>query len=72
MRTRRFELIALAQLLLSGWAVMFGSCVLIEHAQAQPGYVPPPTPLPPRQHDLGQQTGAQPVFARRVVGITIC
>jgi hypothetical protein len=47
MPTRRFKRIALAQLLLSGCAVMFGVCVLIEHAQAQPGYVPPPTPLPP-------------------------
>jgi hypothetical protein len=47
MPTRRFKPIALAQLLLSGCAVMFGVCVLIEHAQAQPGYVPPPTPLPP-------------------------
>ena len=26
---------------------MFAAYVLIEHAQAQPGYVPPPTPLPP-------------------------
>jgi hypothetical protein len=43
----RFRQIALAQILLSGCAVMFGACVLIEHAQAQPGYVPPPTPLPP-------------------------
>jgi len=42
--TRRFERIALAQLLVGGCAVVFG---LIEHAQAQPGYVPPPTPLPP-------------------------
>ena len=47
MPTRRFKRIALAQLLLSGCAVMFGVCALIEHAQAQPGYVPPPTPLPP-------------------------
>jgi hypothetical protein len=47
MPTRRFERIALAELLLSGCAVMFGACVLIEHAQAQSGYVPPPTPLPP-------------------------
>ena len=44
MPTRRFERIALAQLL---GAVAFSACVLIEHAQAQPGYVPPPTPLPP-------------------------
>ncbi len=47
MPTRRFERERLAQPLLSGCAVMFGVCVLIEHAQAQPGYVPPPTPLPP-------------------------
>ena len=47
MPTRRFKRIAPAQLLLSGCAVMFGVCVLIEHPQAQPGYVPPPTPLPP-------------------------
>ena len=40
MPTRRFKRIALAQLL-------FGACIFIEHAQAQPGYVPPPTPLPP-------------------------
>jgi len=41
--TRIFERITLAQLLV-GCAVVFG---LIELAQAQPGYVPPPTPLPP-------------------------
>jgi hypothetical protein len=41
MPIRRFEL---AQLLVAGCAVVFG---LIEIAQAQPGYVPPPTPLPP-------------------------
>jgi hypothetical protein len=45
MPTRRFERITLAQLLLSGCAVVFGACVLIEQARAQ--YVPPPTPLPP-------------------------
>jgi len=39
MPTRR-----LAQILVGGCAVVFG---LIELAQAQPGYVPPPTPLPP-------------------------
>jgi hypothetical protein len=44
MPTRRFER---AQLLIVGCAVMFAAYVLIEHAQAQPGYVPPPTPLPP-------------------------
>jgi len=41
---RRLERIPLALLLVGGCAVVFG---LIEHAQAQPGYVPPPTPLPP-------------------------
>src|SRR5215467_15042807 len=43
----RFKRIALGQLLLSGCAVMFGASVLIEHANAQAQYVPPPTPLPP-------------------------
>jgi len=47
MPTRRFGRIALAQMLVAGFAVAFGACVLIEHARAQPGYVPPPTPLPP-------------------------
>jgi hypothetical protein len=45
MPKRRFERIALAQLLVGAFA--FSACVLIELAQAQPGYVPPPTPLPP-------------------------
>src|SRR6516225_8834692 len=43
MLTTRFERIALVQMLAGGCAV-FG---LIEHAQAQPGYVVRPTPLPP-------------------------
>jgi hypothetical protein len=42
MPTRRFERIALAQILMGGFAWL-----LIELAQAQPGYVPPRTPLPP-------------------------
>ena len=46
MPTRRFERIALTELLVGG-CVVFGACVMIEHAQAQPGYVPRPTPLPP-------------------------
>jgi hypothetical protein len=45
--TRRFGWIALAHLSLAGCAVVFGVSVLIEYPQAQPGYVPPPTPLPP-------------------------
>ena len=47
MPTRRFERITLDRILLSGCAIVFGACILIKHAQAQPGYVPPPTPLPP-------------------------
>ena len=49
MPTRRFKRIALAQLLLSGCAVMFGVCVLIEHAQAQPSVPAGPIPTPPTQ-----------------------
>jgi hypothetical protein len=45
MPTRRYERITLAKYLLSGCAIVFAACVLIEHARAQ--YVPPPTPLPP-------------------------
>jgi len=47
MPRRRFERIALAQILVCGCAVAFSACILIKHAQAQPGYVPPPAPLPP-------------------------
>jgi hypothetical protein len=48
MPTRRFEREALAQLLVAGCAVIFGACMLIEHAQAQQ---PPtgPMPTPPTQ-----------------------
>jgi hypothetical protein len=46
MPTIRFKRIALAQLF-AGCAVAFGACVLIEHTQAQPGYVPPAPKLPP-------------------------
>ena len=42
---RRFEQITLDQILLSGCAIVFVARILIQHAQAQPGYVPPPTPL---------------------------
>jgi hypothetical protein len=47
MATRRSKRITLDQILLSGCVIAFGACIVIEHAQAQPGYVPPPTPLPP-------------------------
>ena len=43
MPTRRFERrIALAQILVGGCALAFSACVLIEHAQAQPGYCASP------------------------------
>ena len=45
MPPRRFERIALPQLLVAGCAVVFGVCVLFEHAQAQPTG---PIPAPPR------------------------
>jgi hypothetical protein len=49
MPTRRFERMAL-ELMLSGCAVMFGACVLIESAQAQQPSVPTgPIPTPPTQ-----------------------
>ena len=49
MLARRFERIAL-ELTLSGCAVMFGACVLIESAQAQQPSVPSgPIPTPPTQ-----------------------
>ena len=43
----RFKRIALTQFLVAVCGVVFGACVLIEHAQAQPGYVPPSPPSPP-------------------------
>jgi hypothetical protein len=43
MPARRFQRIAGALFLV----VVFGACVLIEQARAQPGFVPPVTPLPP-------------------------
>lgn len=46
MPATRFERIALALFFVVG-SVVFGDCGLIDRAQAQPGYVPPPTPLPP-------------------------
>jgi hypothetical protein len=49
MPTRRFERIALAQLSLSGCAVVFGVCVLSEHAQAQLSVPTGPIPAPPTQ-----------------------
>jgi hypothetical protein len=49
MPARKFERIAL-ELMLSGSAIMFGACVLIESAQAQQPSVPTgPIPTPPTQ-----------------------
>ena len=63
MPTRRFKRIAPAQLLLSGCAVMFGVCVLIDRAQAQPGYVPPsPPPPPPVFNPSSPYTVPQPSY----------
>ena len=60
---RRFERTALAQLLLSGCAVILGACILIEHAQAQPGYVPPsPPPPPPVLNPSTPNTVPQPSY----------
>jgi len=62
MPTRRFERIALAQLLVGGCAVFF-ACVLIEHAQAQPGFVPRvPPPPPPVFNPSSPNTVPQPSY----------
>jgi hypothetical protein len=47
MPMRRCKRKILAHLLIGASAAMFGACVIFQHAQAQPGFVPPPTPLPP-------------------------
>jgi hypothetical protein len=60
MLTRRFER-ALAQILVGG-CVVFGACVLIEHAQAQPGYVVRPTPLPPPVFNPSNPGRPQPSY----------
>jgi hypothetical protein len=49
MPTTRFKRITLAQLLVSGCAVVFGVCVLSEHAQAQLSVPTGPIPAPPTQ-----------------------
>ena len=63
MPTRRFEREALERLLVGGRAVAFCACVLIEHAQAQPGYVPPsPPPPPPVFNPSSPYTVPQPSY----------
>jgi cytoskeletal protein RodZ len=61
MPTRRFERIALAQLLMVGCAVVLSACVLIKHAQAQ--FVnPPPPPPPPVFNPSSPNTVPQPSY----------
>jgi hypothetical protein len=59
MPTRRFERIALAQLLVGGCAIVFG---LIGHAQAQPIINPPPAPPPPTFNPSSPNTVPQPSY----------
>jgi hypothetical protein len=59
MPTRRFERIALAQLLVGGCAVVFD---LIGHAQAQPIINPPPAPPPPTFNPSSPNTVPQPSY----------
>jgi hypothetical protein len=59
----RFERIALTQFLVAGCAAVFSACVLIERAQAQPGYVPPsPPPPPPVFNPSSPYTVPQPSY----------
>jgi hypothetical protein len=59
MPTRRFERIALAQLLVGGCAVVLG---LIELSQAQPIINPPPAPPPPTFNPSSPNTVPQPSY----------
>jgi hypothetical protein len=61
MLMRRFERIALAQLLVGGWVVVFGACILIKHAQAQFVNSPPPPP-PPVFNPSSPNTVPQPSY----------
>jgi len=62
MPTRRFERIALAQLLVGGCAVAFSLCDLIEPAQAQATYVPPPPTQSPTLNPSNPGTVPQPSY----------
>jgi hypothetical protein len=59
MPTRRPERIALAQLLVCGYAAVFG---LIKHAQAQATYVPPPPTQSPTLNPSNPGTVPQPSY----------
>ena len=62
MRTRRFERITLAQLLVAVCAVAFSVCDLIEPAQAQATYVPPPPTQSPTLNPSNPGTVPQPSY----------
>ena len=61
MPTRRFDRIALANLLMVRCAVVFVACVLIKHAQAQFVNSPPPPP-PPVVNPSSPNTVPQPSY----------
>ena len=59
----RFERTALTQFLVAVCGVVFGAFVLIKHAQAQPGFVPPsPPPPPPVFNPSSPYTVPQPSY----------
>ena len=62
MPTMRFERIALAQLLLAGSAAAFSMGDLIEPAQAQATYVPPPPTQSPTLNPSNPGTVPQPSY----------
>jgi len=62
MPTKRLERIALAQLLVAGCAVAFSVCGLIEPAQAQATYVPPPPTQSPTVNPSNPGTVPQPSY----------
>ena len=62
MPMRRFVRIALAQLLVSGCAVVFSTCILMQHAQAQATYVPPPPTQSPTLNPSNPGTVPQPSY----------
>jgi hypothetical protein len=61
MRTRKFDRMALAQLLMVGCALVFVACVLINHAQARFVNSPPPPP-PPVFNPSSPNTVPQPSY----------
>jgi hypothetical protein len=62
MPTGRFERMALAQLLVAGCAIAVSVCDLIEPAQAQATYVPPPPTQSPTLNPSNPGTLPQPSY----------